>query len=89
MNRRFQGRASARCKFCGAFHVPSSPGGSLGLEVHHVSYEPEKTIWLCRPCHVALHCGRFPDLEASALSPLQLERARLIRLRRERPEGVP
>ena len=84
MSGRYRGRESARCALCWAAHVPHSPGACLGLEVHHVTYTPEQTIWLCRSCHVALHNGRFPDVEESLLAPLQLVRARSTRARMSR-----
>ena len=81
MNARFKGRDEAQCELCGAAHVPASPGGRLGLAVHHVSYDPEETVWLCQGCHSSLHNGKLPSVEELLLAPLQLSNARRVRSR--------
>lgn len=30
-------------------------GSTEQLVEHHVSYDPEDTVWMCRSCHIKLH----------------------------------
>ena len=40
------------------------PEEVLKLEKHHISYNPEKTIFVCRSCHRRIHCTNdFPHLK--------------------------
>ncbi|OYT59552.1 hypothetical protein B6U81_05945, partial [Thermoplasmatales archaeon ex4484_30] len=40
------------------------PEEILSLERHHISYEPEEIIFVCRNCHLKIHhTGDFPHLK--------------------------
>jgi hypothetical protein len=50
------------CHICGR---DSSTFTEMSMNEHHISYNPEKTVWLCAECHGSVHHrnGFFDDLQ--------------------------
>lgn len=76
------------CEICRVVQEPDPSGrgrrseGRPRFELHHTSYVPEATLWLCEVCHDDLHLGKLPDVEGRLLPPFALKRAALFRRRR-------
>jgi len=50
-----------KCSLCG---IPLDIFGKNAIQ-HHVNYETEKTIWVCRRCHGKIHANhhKYPELD--------------------------
>jgi len=45
------------CARCGCTPPPRRTRQRRNIQAHHEDYDkPLEVIWLCHPCHVAVHC---------------------------------